>query len=89
MFTSDILSFYKEESDGETVNRVSWLAECREVDKEEALRSLVDDAVAAHDKVLQILSPDRRAHDAFMAFAHGYVGFHSGAGRYRLEDLDL
>ena len=59
------------------------------MEKEEALQSLVDDAVTAHEKVLQILTPDRRAYDSFMAFSHGYVGFHSGAGRYRLEDLDL
>jgi hypothetical protein len=87
--SSDVLSFYKEELAGETVNRVSFLAAVHGISKNESLGRLVDDGVAAHERVQQILKSHKPALDAYLAFSHGYVGFHAGAKRYRLHELDL
>ncbi|EIN06376.1 terpenoid synthase [Punctularia strigosozonata HHB-11173 SS5] len=86
---NDILSFYKEELAGETVNRVSFLAAVHGISKNESLKRLVDEGVAAHERVQQILEAHQPALDAYLAFSHGYIGFHAGAKRYRLTELDL
>ncbi|KII83917.1 hypothetical protein PLICRDRAFT_179951 [Plicaturopsis crispa FD-325 SS-3] len=86
---NDILSFYKEELAGEVVNRVSFIADSRDISKNEALRLLEDEAVAAHDRVVQILAPHKGASEAFQHFKHGYVGFHALAKRYKLDELNL
>ncbi|KAF8649384.1 hypothetical protein AX16_005825 [Volvariella volvacea WC 439] len=86
---NDILSFYKEDSDGETVNRPSWLAECHQVSKNKALKMLEDAAVEAHTRILQTLKPHQGAYEAYSAFSKGYIGFHSGLQRYRLHELNL
>jgi hypothetical protein len=86
---SDILSFYKEDLDGESVNRISFLAAQSGRSKQAILRDLVEEAVAAHNNVLEILAPHPEALAAFRAFVPGYIGFHSSAKRYRLEELNL
>jgi hypothetical protein len=84
---SDILSFYKEELAGESVNRVSILAATRGVSKQNALKQLADDAVTAHETVLQIVSPFMDAYETYLKFSHGYIGFHAALSRYRLREF--
>ncbi|KIY51852.1 terpenoid synthase [Fistulina hepatica ATCC 64428] len=86
---NDILSFYKEELDGETVNRVHMIAKCRSVPQSVVLRDIVDDAVAAHRRITGTLEPWPAAQSAFLSFSQGYVGFHAGITRYRLNELGL
>jgi len=86
---NDILSFYKEEAAGETVNRVSWLAECHRISKTQALKDLVEEAIEKRKRILEILAPCKEAREAFLHFSRGYVGFHAGLKRYRLSELDL
>ncbi|KIJ58814.1 hypothetical protein HYDPIDRAFT_33777 [Hydnomerulius pinastri MD-312] len=71
--TNDVLSFYKEELNGESVNRISLLAACRPCSKGEVLLQLADVAVETHDNVLHILELHARA----------------TAPRYKLDDPDL
>ncbi|KAJ7438342.1 terpenoid synthase [Mycena latifolia] len=86
---NDILSFYKEDLDGESVNRVSFLAAQSGRSKQAVLSDLVKEAVAAHNNVLTVLAPYPGALDAFKAFEAGYIGFHASAKRYRLDELKL
>ncbi|EDR03562.1 uncharacterized protein LACBIDRAFT_331339 [Laccaria bicolor S238N-H82] len=84
---NDVLSFYKEDSAGETVNRVSNLARCHGVSKMEVIHRLSQDAATCHSQVLRILSPHRDAHTAYANFSQGYIGFHASLARYRLNEL--
>ncbi|KAJ3811046.1 Trichodiene synthase-domain-containing protein [Lentinula lateritia] len=87
---NDILSFYKEELYGETVNQISLLALCRDRSKSHAFHSLIHETVEAHEKIIRILEPDREALDAYKEFARGYVEFHvSLDSRYRLNELEF
>ncbi|KAJ6626459.1 isoprenoid synthase domain-containing protein [Mycena sp. CBHHK59/15] len=86
---NDILSFYKEDLDGESVNHISFLAAQSGRSKQAVLRDLVEEAVAAHNNVLAILAPHPEALAAFGAFVPGYIGFHASAKRYRLDELNL
>ncbi|KAJ6568244.1 terpenoid synthase [Mycena vulgaris] len=86
---NDILSFYKEDLDGESVNRISFLAAQSGRSKQAVLVDLVEEAVAAHSNVVAILTPHPEVLAAFRAFASGYIGFHATATRYRLEELKL
>lgn len=87
MTISDILSFYKEESAGETVNRIHLTAKCRGVQQSQVLQDIVNDAVVAHNNALSILKSNECAYQSYAAFSQGYVGFHAGLDRYRLKEL--
>ncbi|KIK54183.1 hypothetical protein GYMLUDRAFT_1024248 [Collybiopsis luxurians FD-317 M1] len=87
---NDILSFYKEELNGETVNYISLLAKSRGCEKRCALQIVIDETVEAHSKALRILDSDKAALDAYRSFASGYVEFHVALdNRYRLDELML
>jgi hypothetical protein len=86
---SDILSFFKEEADGESVNRISLLAQCQGSEKTQILKRLVDEAVVANEKILQLLGPNREAYDAYRSFSCGFISFHVTLARYRLDELHL
>lgn len=86
---NDILSFYKEELAGETVNRVHLLAQSRGVKQSVTLEEILDDAVEARACVLRTLSINGEACDAWESFCQGYIGFHAGLKRYRLSELGL
>ncbi|KAJ7706343.1 isoprenoid synthase domain-containing protein [Mycena rosella] len=86
---NDILSFYKEDLDGESVNRISFLAAQSGRSKQAVLAELVEEAIKAYTNVLAILAPKPEALAAFRAFAAGYIGFHATATRYRLDELKL
>ncbi|KAF5346174.1 hypothetical protein D9758_009928 [Tetrapyrgos nigripes] len=87
--TNDILSFYKEEKAGDDLNYVSLLATTRKITKLQALRTLVDEGIAAHERIVRILAPSREASDFYQKFCQGYLGFHVYTERYRLDELDL
>jgi Trichodiene synthase (TRI5) len=87
--SSDIFSFYKEELSGDCGNRICVSADIQGTSKLEVLQQLVDSAVDAHHRVIQILKPYHLALDAYRSFANGYVGFHAVLPRYKLKDLGL
>ncbi|KAJ4490603.1 isoprenoid synthase domain-containing protein, partial [Lentinula aciculospora] len=85
---NDILSFYKEELNGESVNHISLLAFCRGCSKTHAFHSLIQETIEAHQKIVRILESDKRALDSYRKFASGYVYFHTSLdSRYRLNEL--
>jgi hypothetical protein len=85
--TNDVLSFYKEELAGETINHISNMARCRGVSKIEVLRLLCDEVVTCHLQSLNILSPHHEAHAVYSKFSQGYIDFHTSLTRYRLDEL--
>ncbi|TFY58010.1 hypothetical protein EVG20_g8319 [Dentipellis fragilis] len=86
-YANDILSFYKEELAGEEENLIYTLARCRRMHASVALQEVIDDAVAAHHRVLETLMPHKAAFDCYVQFAQGYVDFHFASKRYRLDEL--
>ncbi|KAI5862449.1 hypothetical protein GGS23DRAFT_572416 [Durotheca rogersii] len=86
---SDVLSFYKEQLYGETANQVTLISKCRGIDAGAALKELADKTTAAHLRALRTLTPNSEALEAYKSFSQGYVGFHTGAKRYRLEELGM
>ncbi|KAG1794416.1 terpenoid synthase [Suillus plorans] len=85
--TNDILSYYKEEIDCETVNYLSLMAASRALTKQDALSALIEKTVRAHHNVLEFLRPRPVAYDAYVAFFDGYVKFHATLKRYKLEEV--
>ncbi|KAK0481281.1 isoprenoid synthase domain-containing protein [Armillaria novae-zelandiae] len=88
-FTNDITSFYKEECEGETHNLISFLAEAHGEPKNKALYYLVEKCMEAHEKILLILSPHQEVQGMFKEFVKGFLLFHLGGKRYRLNKLNL
>lgn len=86
---NDILSFYKEELSGESVNRVSLLATCQGTSKYHVLSQLADATVDAHQTILKVLESNEVALTAYKNFSSGFVYFHTTLKRYRLSDLGL
>jgi hypothetical protein len=65
---SDILSFYKEETQGETTTYVSRLAATRGITKLDVLHETIDKTVQAHHNILQSLKAHADAYDAYVSF---------------------
>ncbi|KAG1824355.1 terpenoid synthase [Suillus subaureus] len=85
--TNDILSYYKEEIEGDSANYLSLIAASRALSKQDALRELIDKTVQAYHNVLEFLRPRPEAYDAYVAFFDGYVKFHATLRRYKLEEV--
>ncbi|SJL17573.1 uncharacterized protein ARMOST_21125 [Armillaria ostoyae] len=88
-FTNDITSFYKEECEGETHNLISFLAEAHGEPKSKALYYLVEKCMEAHERILLILLPHKEAQGMYKEFVKGFLSFHLGGKRYRLDKLNL
>lgn len=71
------------------MNRVSLIAKCQGSPRSQILAELVDETVGAHHRIVGILKPYKASYDSYLAFCQGYVGFHAGLGRYRLDELNL
>jgi len=85
--TNDILSYYKEEIEGDSVNYLSLIAASRALTKQDALRELIEKTVQAYHNVLEFLRPRPEAYDAYVGFFDGYVKFHATLKRYKLEEI--
>jgi hypothetical protein len=89
MSASDIMSFYKEELQGDNVNMVSFYAAGHGLSKIEALWSVVDETSEAHRRATRVLSLNEDAAEAWLKFQGPYIGFHAGTPRYRLHEIGL
>ncbi|KAK0506691.1 hypothetical protein EDD18DRAFT_1375171 [Armillaria luteobubalina] len=83
------LSFYKEEADGENYNFVSMLAEANDEPKTKTLHNIVGKCMDTDERVALILSPHKDAHRMYQEFVKGYLAYHLGAKRYRLDELKI
>lgn len=83
---SDILSFYKEEQDGEVASYIHARSRLSKKTLIATLYEVIDDVVAAVERIRCALG-DGKAREAWDSFARGYVGYHVNNPRYRLEDV--
>ena len=88
---SDIMSFYKEELEGESVNRVSLLVTCRKRSKIDVLRSVAIEATESHQNALDLLQNHQGATNAYKRYCKGMIDAHLslGSSRYKLDKLGL
>jgi hypothetical protein len=86
---SDLLSFYKEELEGEDINFVSMSAKAKGISKIEVLRQLADDHVECYRRGINLLQSSPKALEAFKNYCAGYVTCHAVGPRYKLDQLCL
>ncbi|KAG0699516.1 isoprenoid synthase domain-containing protein [Suillus ampliporus] len=87
--TNDILSYYKEEIEGDAANYLSLMAASRALTKQDALQEVIEKTVQTHHNVLKFLRPHTEAYEAYVSFFDGYVKFHAALRRYKLEEIML
>jgi len=83
---SDILFFYKEKLAGETNTYIHARSRVTGKATYDTLREVIDEVVAAAERIREHLGtgPARDAGDSFEA---GYIWFHVGDARYRLQEV--
>lgn len=84
---NDIISYYKEEIEGDTTNYLSLMAASRAIAKEDALHELIETTVQAHHNILECLRPYTEAYDAYVSFSKGSVKFYTAAKRYKVKEI--
>ena len=85
---NDILSFYKEELAGETVNYIHLMQAVHHKESAlEVVHDLIDEAVGLSEEIGSLLAGD--AKEAWEHWKTGYITFHLCDSRYRLADLCL
>lgn len=84
---NDILSYYKEEIEGDTTNYLSLLAASRGFTKQDALDEVISKTVQAHNNILKCLEQHSEAYEAYASSCHGYIKFHAALRRYKLKDI--
>jgi len=87
--TNDVLSFYKEELDGENINYVSRAAYARGVSKVTVLQTVADETISADRRACKLLDSDKQTREAYAKFREGFTLFHVASKRYRLNELRL
>lgn len=85
--SSDIISYYKEEIDGDTVNYLSLIEASGALTKQDVLHELVEKTVQAHHNILECLKPCTEAYDAYVSFSKGTVKFYTAAKRYKVKEI--
>jgi len=85
--TNDILSYYKEEIEGDTTNYLSLVAASRALTKQDALHVIIEKTVQAHHNILECLRPHTEAFNAYVNFFVGYVKFHASLKRYKMDEI--
>ncbi|KAF8991585.1 isoprenoid synthase domain-containing protein [Cyathus striatus] len=86
-YGNDIMSFYKEELQGEKCNYISLFGKTHGLGKMESLKLVADHTVSAHERILNLL--DGEANACYKSYSQGYVGFHALCERYKLDHLDM
>lgn len=84
---SDVLSFYKEDLEGESCNRISHLVRSRGRSKLDVLRGLSDDASDAYERIVAILSSSPVGPKTTQEFFYGALAIHASASRYKFKEL--
>jgi hypothetical protein len=85
--TNDILSYYKEEIEGDSANYLSLMAASRALTKQDALNELIEKTVQAYHNILEFLKSRPEVYDAYVSFFDGYIKFHATLRRYKLEEV--
>jgi len=83
---SDILSYYKEELEGDPTTYVARLAASRGLTKLDVLHEVIDKTAQAHHNILESLKAHPDAYHAYVSFFHGYIQYYF-APRYKLHEI--
>ncbi|KAG2069211.1 terpenoid synthase [Suillus decipiens] len=86
-YTNDILSYYKEEIEGDTTNYLSRVAASRALAKQDILHEIIEKTVQAHYNILNCLRPHAEACASYVSFFSGYVEFHATLKRYKMDEI--
>ncbi|KAG1740902.1 uncharacterized protein EDB91DRAFT_1081965 [Suillus paluster] len=65
-YSIDILSYYKEEIEGDTANYLLLMAASRALTKQDALHEVIEKTVRAYHNVLEFLRPQTEAYEAYV-----------------------
>ncbi|KAG6876109.1 hypothetical protein C0992_000946 [Termitomyces sp. T32_za158] len=85
-FLNDVLSFYKEEMDGELHNYCHAMARVTGKEPIKILQDVSDEAVLAAKRAYQILKDAPAAQRAFKEYEQGSIRFHLDVAHYRLPE---
>ncbi|KAH0585730.1 hypothetical protein H2248_008941 [Termitomyces sp. 'cryptogamus'] len=85
-FLNDVLSFYKEEMDGELHNYCQTMARVTGKEPIKVLQDISDETVVAAKRAFRILADVPAAQKAFKAYEQGYIRFHLDVAHYRLPE---
>lgn len=83
-FLNDVLSFYKEEMDGEQHNYCQMMARVTGEVPIKILQDVSDETVAVAKRAALILKTTPAARKAFKEYEQGYIRFHLDVAHYRL-----
>ena len=87
-YISDVLSFYKEELDGDNGNYISVEAKHIGEDKMPVFKQLARDLAVCIGRIEKILEGNSAAKAAAMSFISGYTSYHFCVNkRYHLDDM--
>lgn len=87
MTCSDVLSFYKEELAGESLNYISLRAKINKTTKLEELKNVVSDCLGALQQIRQLEQDFPAVCGPLAPCWPGYLRFHLSAPRYKLLEL--
>ncbi|PCH35536.1 terpenoid synthase [Wolfiporia cocos MD-104 SS10] len=85
-YVNDILSYYKEELNGETGNYIDERAASTGKTTSEVLSDIVDETTVVVERIRRILG-EGASREAWEVFMHGNILYHIGTPRYRLQDV--
>ncbi|KAJ7660446.1 isoprenoid synthase domain-containing protein [Mycena rosella] len=84
---NDILSFYKEDLAGETMNYVSVRAKVSGTQAKRVLVEMVEEVADLHRRIAEILKGNPDALAAWETLEHGFIAWHLSLERYKLSEL--
>jgi len=87
--TNDLLSFYKEELAGDTVNYVHTRARNENMAPLDVLAEMEQELIRSRDTIHAALKANPSALKTWQEFEQGYIHWHLTQSRYKLEDLGL
>lgn len=70
-------------------NYVFSLAQSRGVQPVAILQELVDNLMAAHNRILDVLKVHQKAYEMYKDFNVNYIGFHLTAKRYKIAEIPV
>ncbi|KAG5729149.1 Trichodiene synthase [Termitomyces sp. T112] len=85
-FLNDVLSFYKEEMDGELHNYCQTMARVTGEGPLKILQDVSDETIVVAKRAYRILKDSPAAQKAFKEYEQGYIRFHLDVAHYRLPE---
>lgn len=88
-FGNDLFSFYKEELQSDRKNYIHVHAKSEGVSPAQALELMVERMIVIFHNIRAIASENLALQQAVDGFLHGFLLFHLGSSRYRLQELNI